>query len=403
VRMSGYLPKNRINVSLGLVLAATMGLGAFSLIGVAVVANDLTKDLGLSVTFFGAAVSVNTIVGAAFAPLGGRISDKVGGKKTCVSVLFLSAFGLGIMAIANNKWVLIGGLIVAGFPQGWCNPATNKLIAERVPAGRRGVMTGIKQSGVQLSVMVAGLTVPTIAYFGSWRGAFGFYGFLSFVVGVMVMVSLGDGDEETVDQLVQKDANTKKGPLGKSVRLLAFYALFMGIAVGGTGRYLPLFGETQLGMSNFEAGLLSAVPGGLAIFSRIWWARLAEEKIAPSNALAIQALTSVLVMIMLLAAVPLGAWIMWPMTFVAASGLYAWNAVAMLSVIIGVPAKNSGRASGVVVMGFMAGLSIGGFFVGWIADVTGSFDAAWIALLLLSLVSIGIALAGKQIGRLAGE
>ena len=51
--MSGYLPKNRINVSLGLVLAATMGLGAFSLIGVAVVANDLTKDLGLSVTFFG--------------------------------------------------------------------------------------------------------------------------------------------------------------------------------------------------------------------------------------------------------------------------------------------------------------------------------------------------------------
>ena len=116
--MSGYLPKNRINVSLGLVLAATMGLGAFSLIGVAVVANDLTKDLGLSVTFFGAAVSVNTIVGAVFAPLGGRISDKVGGKKTCVSVLFLSAFGLGIMAIANNKWVLIGGLIVAGFPQG---------------------------------------------------------------------------------------------------------------------------------------------------------------------------------------------------------------------------------------------------------------------------------------------
>ena len=67
--MSGYLPKNRINVSLGLVLAATMGLGAFSLIGVAVVANDLTKDLGLSVTFFGAAVSVNTIVGAVFAPL----------------------------------------------------------------------------------------------------------------------------------------------------------------------------------------------------------------------------------------------------------------------------------------------------------------------------------------------
>ncbi|MCH1614990.1 MAG: MFS transporter [Acidimicrobiales bacterium] len=400
--MSGYLPKNRINVSLGLVLAATMGLGAFSLIGVAVVANDLTKDLGLSVTFFGAAVSVNTIVGAVFAPLGGRISDKIGGKKTCVFVLFLSAFGLGVLAIANNKWALIGGLIIAGFPQGWCNPATNKLIAERVPVGSRGLMTGIKQSGVQLSVMAAGLTVPTIAYFVSWRGAFGFYGFLSLVVGVIVITALGDGNEETISPAVKKDVNTKKSPLGKSVWLLAFYALFMGIAVGGAGRYLPLFGETQLGMSNFEAGLLSALPGGLAIFFRIWWARLAEERIAPSNALAIQALTSVLVMAMLLAAVPLGGWIMWPMTFVAASGLYAWNAVAMLSVIIGVPTKDSGRASGVVVMGFMAGLSIGGFFVGWIADVTGSFDAAWTVLLLLSFVSIGIALSGKKIGRLPG-
>jgi|TARA_B110000914_G_scaffold200113_1_gene191557 hypothetical protein len=93
---------------------------------------------------------------------------------------------------------------------------------------------------------------------------------------------------------------------------------------------------------------------------------------------------------------------MWPMAFVAAAGLYAWNAVAMLSVIIGVPAKSSGRASGIVVMGFMAGLSIGGF-VGWIADLNGSFDVAWIILLLLSLASAGVAMCDKKIGLLSGE
>ena len=92
-------------------------------------------------------------------------------------------------------------------------------------------------------------------------------------------------------------------------------------------------------------------------------------------------------MLMLCVAVGIGSWIMWPAAILSALGLNAWNAVAMLSVIIGVPQHQSGRASGRVVMGFMAGLTMGGFVTGLIADITGGYETAWAGLLVLSIMA----------------
>ena len=165
----------------------------------------------------------------------------------------------------------------------------------------------------------------------------------------------------------------------------------MGCVVGGVGRYTVLFAENALHMSNLAAGLVAGLPGGIAIGTRIIWAHLAEHRIRPPVALAIQSSLTALVMAMLCIAAPVGSWIMWPVAVVSALGLNAWNAVAMLYVIIGVPQQASGRASGRVVMGFMTGLTVGGFLTGLVADVTGSYETAWASLLLLSLIATFLA------------
>ena len=55
---------------------------------------------------------------------------------------------MAIMAAGSNLWWLVAAAAaVGGIPQGWGNPATNSLIATRVAPGRRGGVTGIKQSG----------------------------------------------------------------------------------------------------------------------------------------------------------------------------------------------------------------------------------------------------------------
>ena len=368
------------------VLMLTMALGAFPIVGTAVVATALADDLGMSLTLFGAGVAVNTLFGAVFAPISGRFSDRHGGKWSCVLVLISSGFGLVIVALAGSPLVLILGLLVSSYGQGACNPATNKLVAERAAPGRRGTMTGIKQSGVQLGILLGGFTLPALSIWLNWRLAIGLYAAVALLSAIVAATALPDSCEPVVKNGSEVEAS-KTVALPRSVSLLALYALCMGCVVGGVGRYIVLFAENALSMSNVKAGLVAGLPGGLAIGTRIIWAHLAEHRIAPPRALAIQSVLTALVMLMLWSAVTVGSWIMWPVAVLSALGLNAWNAVAMLSVIIGVPRHQSGRASGRVVMGFMAGLTAGGFFTGLIADITGGYEAAWAVLFLLSLVA----------------
>ena len=373
------------------VLVSTMALGAFPIVGTAVVATALAADLGMSLTLFGAGVALNTLFGGLFAPLSGRLSDLYGGKWSCVLVLVSSGLGLMVVALGRSSFELILGLLISSYGQGACNPATNKLVAERAAPGSRGTMTGIKQSGVQLGILLGGFTLPALSIWVNWRFAIGLYAVLALLGATLAAVMLPDSHEglgRGNRQAVSKESSRLPG----SVSLLALYALCMGCVVGGVGRYTVLFAENALEMSNVRAGLVAGLPGGLAIATRIIWARLAEHRIAPPRALAIQSFLTALVMLMLLAAVGVGSWIMWPAAVLSALGLNAWNAVAMLSVIIGVPQHQSGRASGRVVMGFMAGLTMGGFLTGLVADVTGGYEVAWASLLVLSIAATLLAL-----------
>ena len=73
----------------------------------------------------------------------------------------LSTSGLIGARVSTSAWMLIVAGVVGGLPQGWGNPATNALIAAVVEPGSRGVMTGIKQSGVTLAVFLAGGLAPS--------------------------------------------------------------------------------------------------------------------------------------------------------------------------------------------------------------------------------------------------
>lgn len=381
---------------LGFVLVMTMTMGAFQLIALAVVANDLTDDLAISTALFGAATAVNTIVGASFAPRSGRISDRIGPKRSVVAVMLIASVGLFMTAAAGNAYVLVLSSGFSGFGQGWCNPATNKLIADRVPAGRQGTLTGIKQSGVQLGTFLAGATLPTLASAFGWRAGLVVYAVAAAVAAVTAQLFLSPDGERPLPGA--RGTGNVDAPLPRSIWLLTGYAFLMGCVVGGVGRFLPLFAEDQLGMSNFAAGMVSALLGVLAIATRILWGRLTEMYLRASLGLTIQAALSVLAMALLLLAVPLGGWVLWVMAVIGALGLNAWNSVAMLAVITGVPAALAGRASGVVVFGFMAGLSIGGFYTGLIETWTGRYDAAWVTFLVLATGAAVLAASNRGVG-----
>jgi len=381
-------------LGLNFVLVATMILGPIPMMLPAVMAVDLIAALQITTGAFSVALTANTIVAALFAPLSGRLTDRVGPKLSTVLTISTAGVGMFGMAFATNLWVLMASAGFAGLGQGWCNPATNKLIAERVPAGRRGTITGLKQSGVMFGIFLSGATLPTLAVWFGWRTAMGIYGVAALACALGIQLWMRPDADPNADEEREYDAppgavfavkpvhpRPVQMALAERVYItkIAWFSLLMGGVVGGVGRFQVLFAEQSLGWTNFWAGMASALAGITAAASRIWWARLTETRVRPASALAIQSAFTVVAMALLMAATSVHGSLMWATSLLAGFTMMSWNAVAMLAIITGVPVALAGRASGIVMLGFMSGLSIGGLAAGYVIEWTGGFDTVWLA------------------------
>jgi len=96
------------------------------------------------------------------------------------------------------------------------------------------------------------------------------------------------------------------------------------------------------------------------------------------------------VSILLMVTLGVGSWVLWIVVVPFGIGHTAWNAVAMLAIILGVPKAQAGRASGVVMVGFLGGLAISGPLAGKLIDSSG-YQPVWIATLVLAALAAVVA------------
>jgi MFS family permease len=327
------------------------------------------------------------------APATGRITDRIGARRATVILLLLSGTGIGVMALSTNWVVLALSAVISGIPQGWGNPTTNALIAERVPARARGTITGIKQSGVQFGIFLSGFTLPGLALALGWRGALWGYAIAFSIGAVAVALTIGPAPAAPSASVpvgghgapAPGDQRAGRAPLPRFIWMISGYALLYGTVGGAVGRFFPLWANEVVGLSTVVAGALVALSGLLGIATRIAAGRLAQERIDPSRLLAILGVIGAGYCLVLLLTTTIGAWVLWPATVMNSIGIAAWNAVAMLAVIMTVPRESSGRASGVVMLGFLGGLTIGSPLAGAVVDRWDTYQPVWAVALVLGL------------------
>lgn len=351
-----------------LLLGTAMAVATFAGPAFAVLARFIIDEFGLTRAEFGWIVAAFSTVGALASPAVGRLTDSIGGRKALAAIFFFGGLGMWAVASAPTYLWLIAAAGLTGLGQAFGNPGTNKLISVHIPVGRRGAITGWKQSGVQAGVFLSGMLLPAGALAWGWRPTMAIAGGLSLItLGVIAFVVPHDPPRAPGSRVPVR--------LVWSVPILwlTVYGFLMGAAGGAVTAYVPLYGEEGLGLSVAVAGSVAGIAGLVAFFSRVIWARHSEKAGSYIRALIQIAGLSVVFTGALLAASAWGSWLLWVGALGLGASSTSWNSVGMLALMVYAGHEQAGGASGVVLLGFLAGLGLGPPVFGWSVDRYSSY------------------------------
>lgn len=371
-------------IGFGVALTLAMAVATFIQFALGALGPALTADLVLTRFQFGSLSTVFFTVGALASPFVGRLVDVVGGRRVMIALFSLDAVSFLAMAVSPSYLWLLAAVAVGGIAISACNPVTNQLVAVHIPrGGGQGTIMGVKQSGVQVGAVIAGVGLPVAAATMGWRA------------GIAMATVLAVGGALLSALILPRPEHRPQAPPGEplsgappvpAVRWLIPYAFFMGAGVAAATAYVALFAHERLGFSQVRAGLVLALMGAVAVVARIVWAREAERAGRVVLPLALIGGIAVVSTVLLVVAETVGQ----PLLWVAAVGVgvsgSAWNSVAMLAIVRETDRRLAGRASGRVLSAFYVGLLASPVAFGAIVDATDSYRLAWgfVAILFLA-------------------
>ena len=413
--------------NLMLVLTATMAVGPLLTHSLSAMSPLVIQDLRLTEAQFGLLATVTFFVAAVTAVRTGRWADRLGAR-TLLAVMFGGAvLAMLLAAVAPDYTVLLLAMVLSGLGQVMANPATNRLIRLHVPAHRRASWLGVKQAGVQAAQLVAGLTFPALGLLLGWRTAVTVAAggvLLLLVHGWLTVPENHAGGRAAARSGRGREPGPGAGPRtapapgpqrasgaaaasrpgsssphrpGRSggrppmpgvVRAYAAAAALTGLGAQAANVYLPLYAHRELGLDVVAAGATVSVAALVGIASRVLWARVMDRPGADGFVLlagmALGAAVSAGLLV-LAPSHPALAWAVWPAAVLHGGAALAVSVIVMSGAMRAVPAERVGASTGVVTMGLYAGFCSGPLVMGVLLQLTGSFAAGWVLVLVCYL------------------
>ena len=370
------------------VLAIAMGATSLPGFAFGALGPFLVDDFGLSRSRLGLLTTLFFAVGGILSLVAGPMVDRFGGRTVMLGSFVVIGLALIAMAGAPTYTLLLVCAAFGGGSIAAANPTTNKLVAVHVPPGQRGVIMGVKQSGVQIGAFAAGAVLAPLAAWLGWRGAL-LLTATAPLVGVLSTLVVVPPDR--IEPHSSESAAERRAPMSSAVWWLTAYAFLMGSGVSAVTAYLPLYAVERLDFSFQTAGAVAAVIGLVGIAGRIAWGFVSERRsgfVMPLLVMAVGAVASVL----LLMAAERSSVLIWLGALLLGATAVTWNAVGMLAVIATTGSAAAGRASGYVLFGFYWGFVVSPLLFGTIVDNTERYEVAWsvvAAIFVLAAVVIG--------------
>jgi predicted MFS family arabinose efflux permease len=371
------------------VLVVTMAGATFVLTVFGVLPNELIAEFGLSRAQLGLLGTASSITGAAVSFRLGRVVDRLGARVSAVATLALGGIALLAVSSAPGFGLLMVAAASSGLGQAGGNPSTNKLIALHVPAGRQGVTTGIKQSGVQAGTLLGGLLLPVGAATLGWRTTVALCAGVPLVTATVVRFLVPPDPAPAAGEAVRPGSTR----FPRLIYQVALYGFLIGAGGSAIFAFLSLFAQETLGLSSIQGGRMVAVMGVAGLLARIGWGRVAEASFGTVVSLRVIAALALVAAGLLWGAPVWGEAAVWAAAGVTGASASAWNAVGMLAVIQQSDSRQAGGASGVVLTGFLAGLAVGAPLFGYAVDRLGAYRPGWLVVAAVFALA-GLTMAG---------
>ena len=233
-----------------IVTTAVQALVSLISLAAPVMAPAVAADTGLSAARVGVFVGV-VYAGACVSTLiAGDIVSRLGPIRASQMSLLLCAAGMAAATQGSGPAILLAATLI-GLGYGPVTPASSHILAASTPPDRLALTFSIKQTGVPLGGMLAGLCVPWMIHLAGWRGAGAVLAVLA--VGLAALT-------QTIR--AEFDAGRNPGhPISPRRVLLPLLKVFAVPAIRDIGLCSFFFGAMQLSLTSFLVLYLTQVQG----------------------------------------------------------------------------------------------------------------------------------------------
>ncbi len=370
---------------------AIQSLVSAAVLIVPVLATVIGPVYGVSAEWLGAYVALVYCGAMVGSLLAGDWIARLGAIRASQLGMLLCAVGL-LLSLAGWLPLMIAGAALIGIGYGPITPASSHLLVKTAPAHRMSLVFSIKQTGVPLGGVLAGLLAPWLEAWLGWRGALA-----GFALATLACIALAQGLRRDLDvdrQPLRRSGGGKlREPLRlilsqRSLALLAWVSLTFSAVQLSVSAYTVTYLHDNLGYTLVMAGLMMSIAQGAGVIGRIVWGWIADRLGSAVTAL-IALAVAMAGSSWALAVLPAGShpWLLGGVLFALGAAAIGWNGVYLAEVARQAPPGQAGLATGGTLTCTFLGVVLGPPLFGLVVSLSGSYRIAFFLIVLPALLS----------------
>lgn len=360
------------------------------------IAPILAGERGWSDSVVGYLASLNTLGSILFLALGAPYLRALGSVRALQAGLLIGILGLALFLPSWTMAACVAALLI-GVGYGPSSPAGNDVLHRTAPRNRRSLIFSIKQAGVPLGGVVAGLALPPLAAAYGWRVAL-----LASAVFVFAIIASVQPMREALDRDRERGLKLGLGVilsisnLVTPIRTLTASKTLFRLAAAGTclafGQgiwfaYLMTYAVSQLGYSLETAGTLYALMQATSVAGRVLLGWLSDKLGAPRLLLRVIGLASGMTSLTLALATPEWSFVAYcVIAAVAGVTVSSWNGVQLSEIARACPPNLVREASAAATLVIFLGYVIAPSAFALTLAMTSRFDIGFLACALSGLI-----------------